>query len=176
MKKTVLILTGTLPFVYWGMIGLLMLTDADDEMLFGMMGLYTLMGIVLPILFSHLTAKADRRFLAVSNLWLYGGNLAVFLAEAIFWLVRLKENRIAAENGGMEGGLVLVLLILIYFPHWISYVATRLAGAVNCERSLQGICRGCVRSANTLLQLIPGADVISAIWVLRRITRQEHTE
>lgn len=163
MKKTVTILTGLLPFIYGGMIGLLMLADADDEMLFALIGIYTLIGIVLPLLFSYLTAKAERKFLAVCNVWFYSSNFAFFLVERIFWLVRLEQNRIAAQNGAMEGGLGLVLLILLYLPHWLSYLVTRLAGAVSCERSLRGNCSGGVRGVNALLQLVPGIDLVSAI-------------
>lgn len=168
MKKTVTILTGLLPVIYAGMIGLLIFVNPQDEMLFALMGLYTLLGLVAPIMFSAVTTKAERTFLAVSNVWFYGVNLLFFLAEIIFWLVRLEQNRIAEQNGAMEGGLGLVLLILIYLPHWISYLVTRLAGSVSCERSLRGICGESVKALHIILQLFPGADLISAVWVLRR--------
>lgn len=169
MKKTVTILTGLLPVIYAGMLGLMVLVNPQDELMFALMGLYALLGLVAPLVFSAVTANGERRFLAVSNVWFYSANLLFFLAEIIFWLVRAEQNRIAEQNGAIEGGLGLVLLILIYLPHWISYLVTRLAGAVSCERSLRGICSDGVKALHAILQLFPGADLISALWVLRRI-------
>ena len=174
MKKTVAILTGLLPFFYAGMIVLLILVNSDDKMLFALMGIYSLMGLLLPLLFNALTTKAARKFLARCNVWFYGGNFAFFLAECIFWLVRLEQNRIAEQNGAIEGGLGLVLLILIYLPHWLSYMFTRIAGAVGCARVLQDKSSPSVRICHILLQMIPITDLISAIWVLHHVKKEEN--
>lgn len=171
MRKAVTILTGLLPVIYVGMMGLMICFDPGDEALFAAMGIYTLLGLVLPIALGVLTAKAEPEFLATGNVWCYCINLVLFLAEVIFWLVRAEQNRIAEQNGAMEGGLGLVLLALVYLPHWVSYLATRLAGAINCERSLRGICREGITALHIILQLFPGGDLISALWVQRRIKK-----
>ena len=72
-------------------------------------------------------------------------------------------------NGGMEGGLGLALLILLYLPHWSNYLVVRIVGAVSTARTLKGISGENTRMAHTFLQLIPAADLLSAIWVLRKV-------
>lgn len=171
MRKAVTILTGLLPVIYAGMIGLMICFDLGDEALFAVMGIYTLLGLVLPIALSALTVKAEPEFLASGNIWCYSINLVLFLAEVIFWLVRAEQNRIAEQNGAMEGGLGLVLLILVYLPHWVSYLATRLAGAISCARSLHGSSRAGIKALHIILQLFPGTDLISALWVQRSIKK-----
>lgn len=73
----------------------------------------------------------------------------------------------------MGGGLGLLLLIILYLPHWFSYFLTRIVGAVSCYRALQGIVPVNARLVFSLLQLIPGADVISAVLVLRRVKKSQ---
>lgn len=176
MKKTLSVLTALLPVMYVLSLVMLFLLDAADDPLFTVMIGYCIAATVLHILFCTHTAKAEPSFLAVSNVWLYAWNLALFLFEIVYWLVQLEQTRIAEQNGAIGGGLGLVLLILIYLPHWFSYLLTHITGAISCERTLQGICGGGVRAANAFLQLIPITDLVSAVWVLSRVRKTESME
>lgn len=176
MKKTLSVLAALLPVIYIASLVLLVLLDAADEPLVGFMIAYCIIAAVLLVVFSILTAGAKRRFLAVTNIWLYAGNLVLFLFEAVYWLVQLEQTRIAEQNGAMGGGLGLVLLILIYLPHWFSYLLTHIAGAINCVRTLHGICSGGVCAFHTLLQLLPVTDLISACCIVHMVKKQKTME
>ena len=110
MKKVFAVLTALLPAVYLVSIGLSAVYGAEDKALFTILGLLLVIGFLLPVWFAFLAANADKKFLAVCNLWFYGGNLFLFATEIALWIHSYIENRIAAQNGAMEGGLVLFLL------------------------------------------------------------------
>lgn len=169
MKKVFAVLTALLPAVYLVSIGLSAVYGAEDEALFTILGLLLVIGFLLPVWFAFLAARADKKFLAVCNIWFYSGNLLLFALEIALWVHRFIENRIAEQNGAWEGGLVLVLLILLYLPHWINYLVVRIVGAVSTGRILSGICEKRTRANLTDLQLLPVADLISAILVLRKV-------
>lgn len=169
MKKLFAVLTALLPAVYLIGIGLAAVNGAQDEALFRILGILLLIGFLFPVWFAFLAAKADKKFLAVCNLWFYGGNLFLFAVEIALWIHRLIENRIAEQSGAVEGGLVLVLLFILYLPHWINYLVVRIVGAVSTARTLKGVSGENTRMAHTFLQLIPAADLLSAIWVLRKV-------
>ena len=134
--------------------------------------IFLLIGFLLPVLFSVATAAADKKFLAICNLWFYAGNLLLFAYEIVLWCIRYQEERIAAQNGAMEGGLGLALLIVIaYMPHWIIYLCVRMAGAISCARSLRGTGGTQGNAVLTGMQLFPFTDLISAILVLRKANR-----
>lgn len=176
MKKTLSVLTALLPLIYVASLVLLFLLDVTDAPLFGFMIAYCVIAAVLLIAFCILSAGATRRFLAVTNIWLYAGNLALFLFETVYWLVQLEQTRIAEQNGAMGGGLGLVLLILIYLPHWFSYLLTRIAGAINCVHTLRGVCGGGICAFHTLLQLLPVTDLVSAFWIAHLVKRPKTVE
>lgn len=169
MKKTLAILTALLPAVYAASVEISASFRVEDEALFTIFGILLLIGFLFPVWFAFLTAKADKKFLAVCNLWFYGGNLLLFAYEIVLWCIRYQEERIAAQNGAMEGGLGLALLILLYLPHWTNYLVVRIVGAVSTGRILTGICEKRTRANLTDLQLLPVADFISAILVLRKV-------
>lgn len=171
MKKTLATLLALLPVIYLATLGVLAWLDAADEPLLMMMLVYFVAALALHIAYTAHTTHADGRFLAVSSLWISGVNLVFFLAEIILWLVRLEENRIAEANGAMEGGLGLVLMILIYLPHWFSYLMSRITGTISCYRALNGVCSETPRLLHSLLQLLPGGDLLSTIWMIRRIKK-----
>lgn len=171
MKKIASILVALLPLIYVGTMVTISKNRVTDEQLFVILGVYTLMGFLFPIFFSTASKKAERRFLAVSNVWFYAGNLVLLVAQIIYWLIRFEENRIAEQNGAIEGGLGLFLLIVLFLPHWISYLFTRVAGAVSCSRALKGVCRQEVRILHTILQLFIVTDLLSAIWVCCKVSR-----
>lgn len=169
MKKTLAILTALLPAVYAVSMQLSIFLIKGDEALFAMLGIFLLIGFLLPVLFSVATAAADKKFLAICNLWFYAGNLLLFAYEIVLWCIRYHEERIAAQNGAMEGGLGLALLILLYLPHWSNYLVVRIVGAISTARTLKGVSGENTRMAHTFLQLIPVVDLVSAIWVLRKV-------
>lgn len=176
MKRLSALLVAILPLIYIGAMECCHRIRISDEVFFAILGGYTLVGILFPILFSIVSAKAEGKFLAACNVWFYAGNLAVLAAQTVHWLIKLKEIRIAEQNGAMEGGLGLVLtVVFLYFPHWISYLFTRISGAISCSRALKGICRQEVRIIHTVLQLFVLTDLLSGIWVYckcRRIPTQ----
>lgn len=176
MKKTLSVLAALLPVIYIASLVLLFLLDAADEPLVSFMIAYCVIAAVLLVTFSILTAGAKRRFLASTNIWLYAVNLALFLVETVYWLVQLEQTRIAEQNGAMGGGLGLVLLILIYLPHWFSYLLTHITGTINCVRTLHGICSGGVCAFHTLLQLLPVTDLVSACWIAHLVKRKNTVE
>ena len=169
MKKILSAIAALLPIIYIASLLVLFLLDATDKPLLLFMVCYCIFAAIILIIFSFITAGAARKFLANTNILLYAGNLCLFVLEIILWMVRLEENRIAAENGAMGGGLGLLLLILLYLPHWFSYLLTRVAGAINCLRILHGHRRGIVCALHTILQLFPVTDLISACCVKHSI-------
>ena len=68
--------------------------------------------------------------------------------------------------------IVSFLLILIYLPHWFSYLLTHITGTINCVRTLHGICSGGVCAFHTLLQLLPVTDLVSACWIAHLVKRK----
>ena len=175
MKKTLAITAALLPVIYIASLLILFLLGATDKPLLLFMVCYCIFAAILLIIFGFITAETNRKFLANTNILLYIGNLGLFVFEIVFWWVRMEQNRIAAANGAMGGGLDLLLLILLYLPHWFSYLLTRVAGAINCLRILHGRHRGIICAIHTILQLFPVTDLISACWV-RHSLKCDHTE
>ena len=176
MKKTLSALAALLPLIYIASLMLLFLLNAEDAPLVGFMIAYCVIAAVLLVGFSIVTNGAKRSFLAVTNIWIYAGNLLLFLFETIYWMVQLEQTRIAEQNGAMGGGLGLVLLILIYLPHWFSYLLTHIAGVINCVRTLHGRYSGGVCAFHTLLQLLPVTDLISACWIVHLVKSRKTIE
>ena len=165
MKKILSAIAALLPVIYIVSLFVLFLMDATDKPLLLFLVCYCIFAAIVLIVFGFITAGADRKFLANTNILLYAGNLGVFILEIIYWTIRLEQNRLAAQNGAMGGGLDILLLILFNLPHWFSYMLTRFAGAINCLRILHGRRRGIVCALHAILQLFPVTDLISACWV-----------
>ena len=169
MKKLFAVLTALLPAVYMISMAWCAVLGAEDGNLFAVLGILLLIGFLFPIWFAVLTSKADKKFLAVCNLWFYGGNLFLFAVEIALFIHRLVENQNAAQNGAMEGGLVLVLLFILYLTHWINYLVVRIVGAISTSRILEGVGVAGHGASYSIWQLFPVADVISAVLVLRKV-------
>lgn len=169
MKKLSAALVALLPLVYVAAMWSSIKIRISDEQFFGILGVYALIGFLFPVIFSISSAKSARKFKAISNVWFYAGNLILLIAEIVYWFIQYEEVLIAERNGGMEGGLGLALLIIIYLPHWFTYLFTRIAGAISCARTLNGVCGGDAKIFHILLQLFPIFDLISAIWVLYKV-------
>ncbi len=173
MKKVAFIATALLPVVYAFLIGLAALSDLNDDPLFIALGIYIFIGLILSCLTAVWGAKMDAKAIAVGNIWLFGVNLAFFIGEVILWLVQLEEVRIAEQNGAMGGGLGLLLLIILYIPHWATYCFSHVAGAVGCARALKGRCGDGAKLLHCFLHLFPVTDLASAIWVYRKVKQAE---
>ena len=174
MKKAIVWLNALLPVMYLMMIGICILINPNDEMLFFILGIYSLIGLLLPGLLALLTANTSNRLLATGNLWIAISNLSLLAAQAIYWFTRLIEIQIAAANGAMEGGLELVVLILLYLPHWVSYFLARIACAINCVRVLLHKSNNANYILYALMHLLPITDLIGAMLVLRQVKKQEN--
>ena len=175
MKKTIVWLNALLPVIYLMAIVLSILINPEDETLFLILGVYAFIGLLFPCLLPLLTSNASRKFLATANLWICISNLSLLMAQGIYWFIVLEETRKATANGAMGGGLGLVVLILLYLPHWASYFVTRIACAVNCARILR---HKSYYNHNyilyALMHLLPITDLISAMLVLRQVKKQEN--
>lgn len=171
MKRALITLTALLPAFYLLTIGLCLLINPEDETLFFLLGVYILIGLLLPCLLGFFTRDADTKLLALGNIWMAAGNVTLLMAEIIYWVVLFHQNRIAEENGAWGGGLGLVLILILYLPHWISYFFTHIAMSINCNSALRGICSKSVKAAHVILHLLPASDLISAIWVYRCVKK-----
>ena len=171
MKKLFAILVALIPAIYIGAMALFLYIMPEDEVLFAVLAGILLMGALCNCIYCIVSAKADRRFLAVNNIWILGSNLLLYIVEMVWLIVSTIQVRIAEQNGGMEGGLGVFLLILFYTPHWVSYLITRIFSSVNCMRALKGISREGVRILHMFLHFFPITDLISAIWVLFKVNR-----
>lgn len=169
MKKLFAILFSLIPAIYAVGVAVFLYLMPEDEVLFAVLGGIVVLSIVFAIGHCSLSKNAERKFLASINVWGIVGNLLLFADEVTWWIYSYVQVRIAEQNGGMEGGLGLFLLIIVYMPHWISYLICRITAAINCQRILDGICSSAVRSAHTLLHIFPITDLISAIWVLCKV-------
>ena len=165
MKKILSAIAALLPVIYIAALLILFLLQVNDKPLLGFLAFYCIFAAVVLIVLCLVSIGAGRTFLANTNILLYAGNLGVFILEIIYWTIRLEQNRLAAQNGAMGGGLDILLLILFNLPHWFSYMLTRFAGAINCLRILHGRRRGIVCALHAILQLFPVTDLISACWV-----------
>ena len=105
----------------------------------------------------------------LTNLWVIGGNLLLYTAEIIWLIVQAIDVLKQAQNGAMEGGLGIFLLIVLYLPHWINYLVCRIVAAVQCCRGLKGICSSGKAGIYAILHIFPVLDIISAILVLRKV-------
>ena len=169
MKKLFAILFTLIPVIYAAGIAVFLYLMPEDEVLFAALGGIVVLSLIFAICHCVQSKNTDRKFLAVTNVWCISGNLLLFAAEVIWWIYSYVQVRIAEQNGGMEGGLGLFLLIIFYVPHWISYLICRVAAAINCKRALEGIGSSTIRIFHTLLHLLPIADLISAICVLCKV-------
>lgn len=171
MKKLPSVLVALLPVIYIAAIFAAFCIQPEDELLFAILAAYALLGFFLPVIYCITTAKECKKFMAVSNVCFYAGNLLLFAAEIVFLYVYWQNLRIAEQNGAMEGGLGLVIWAFLFLPHWLSYLCTRIVGAVCCARTLKGVCSTWVKELHILLQLFPVADLLSAVWVCLRLKR-----
>lgn len=170
MKRISATVTAALPLVYAAAVLAMFVFRAGDDTLFSMLGGFLLLGAVANICYCVTASKADAHFIAVSNLRCLIDNLIIHIGQ-IIWLVIYTVNTMEAEkNGAMEGGLGVFLLMLLFIPHWLTYLMTRIACAVLCNRALKSVyCSSGVRTLHVILHLLPIADCISAGWVLRTV-------
>lgn len=169
MRKVFNILVALIPAMYLGGMAAFLYIMPEDEVLFAVLAGTILLSMLLCIAYSVNSPQQDKKALCITNLWIIGGNLLLFLAEIIWLIVSSIQVHIATQNGGMEGGLGLFLLIIFYMPHWISYLICRITAAVHCCRALRGICSSGQAGIYAILHIIPVLDIVSASLVLKRV-------
>ena len=169
MKKLFAILFALIPAIYAAGTAVFLYLMPEDEVLFAVLGGVVLLSILFAVGHCVHGGKADRNFLAITNVWSIGGHFLLFAAELAWWFYSYVQVRIAEQNGGIEGGLGLLLLIVLYMPHWISYLISRITAAVNCRRILRGISSSTVQALHTFLHLLPITDLANTIWVLCKV-------
>ena len=174
MQKILSNVFAAMPLIYTASLLSFTQLDITDEQLFLFLAVYILAALLLAILYAASSANVPVDQTARSSIWHYSTNLAVWVAEIVFWCIRYVQDRIATQNGAMEGGLGLVLLIVIFLPHWLSYLFTRIAGAVCCARILRKEHTPETVTLHILLQLFPVTDLVSSIWVYRKVKQNAH--
>ncbi len=170
MKKPFAPLVAVLPLLYILAIGLPFLWDTSDSLVLFLLGIYLLLTLLFTVSFYLSIDHYSPKQLAVYNILFSAGNLLLLLAEAIYWLAKETEIQQQAQNGATEGGLLLLVLIILYLPHQISYFMVRITGIVSCNRSLNNICSGGAKILHNILHFFPVADLISSIWVLYKVS------
>lgn len=174
MKRIVLILLALLPIIHIFSIAALIFLDADDLQTFAVFGCYTILSVTLCVLSCTITKKTPPLLLARHHLWATITNLSLLVCEVIYWIITMIQIRIGESIGAMGGGLALLILIIICLPHWISYLLTRIADAVNCTRILRHNSTEADHFLHAIMRLFPVADLISAIIVLRQLKKAEN--
>ena len=176
MKKLFAVLYVLIPVFYAAGMLACLYSMPEDEVLFTLLGGIIVLSFVSCIAYSILSANAKRQFLAITNIGSISCNLLLFAAEITWLVISYIQVRIAEQNGGMEGGLGIVLLIVIYMPHWISYLICRITASINCSRALKGISSSSASIIHSILHLFPITDLISAVLVLQRVNRFQHCQ
>lgn len=171
MRKVYNTLVALIPAMYIGGMTAFLYIMPEDEVLFTVLLGIILLSIIFCIAYSVNSTQQDKKTLCVTNLWMICGNLILFVAEITWLIISSIQVHIATQNGGMEGGLGIFLLIIFYFPHWISYLICRITAAIHCNRALDGICSRGKAGVYTILHLFPVLDLIFAILVLRKVNR-----
>ena len=174
MKTATKWLMILLPVLYCVGMQSMVVLDASYEFLFGFLGGYLLLGLIATVLYSVLTRLDSPASAVKANIWILASNLLVFACCLILLTVRFIENRIAEENGAMEGGLLIFLLIVVFLPHWLTYLMARIAGAVCCSKKWPG--RKVHGELLGVLSLIPVADLIIAIILLRKVNPSQRCQ
>lgn len=173
MKKMFAPLIAILPLLYILMIGMFFLFSPSDSALFSVLGAYLLMTLLFTVCFCYSLDQYSPRKLAVYNILFSAGNVLLLLIEALFWIVKEAEIQQQAQNGATEGGLMLLVLIILYLPHWISYFMIRIAGIISCNRSLDSTCSKGTKILHNTLHFLPIADLVSSVFVLICVNSQK---
>jgi hypothetical protein len=176
MRKVFNVLIASIPLLYIAAVIAMVYIMPENDALFLILGGVFLLSIVFCIGYSVNNKDSDPVTIATTNLWVIGGNLLLFAAEIIWLIMQAIDVQIQTQNGAMEGGLGIFLLIILYLPHWINYFICRLTAAVHCCRALHGICTSGQSGIYAVLHIFPVLDIISAIIVLRKVKDSHHCQ
>jgi hypothetical protein len=169
MKKMLGIFTALTPAFSILTLVMLFQVDAKD----GLTIISILATIVLTLIICKVYAsfrhKAEILFLAKMNLWIIGSNLLVFLAQIVIMIIVIIDVRIAEQQGAMEGGLMIVLYYFLFLPSRINYLICRITAALCARNALDETLYSHRKGIHSILHLFPIADMISAIWVYRKV-------
>ena len=169
MKKMLGIFTALTPAFYILTLVILFQVDAKDGFtIFSILATIVLTLIICKV-YASFRHKAEILFLAKMNLWIIGSNLLVFLAQIVIMVIVIIDVRIAEQQGAMEGGLMIVLYYFLFLPSRINYLICRITAALCARNALDETLYSHRKGLHTFLHLIPIADMISAIWVYRKV-------
>ena len=169
MKKLFAILTALTPAFYILTLVTLYQVDAKDGFtIFSILATIVLTLIICKI-YASFRHKAENLFLAKMNLWIIGSNLLIFLAQIVIMIIVIIDVRIAAQEGAMEGGLGIVLYYFLFLPSRINYLICRITAALCARRALDETLYSHRKGLHSILHLFPVLDLISAIWVYRKV-------
>ncbi len=158
MRRLLSILLALLPYGYiGGLIGMLLLDLDSDTILFGFFQLFLLCSGVVIFLYGLMQRKNP-------NLWVKLSAVPADLLAMIFTVLKIQENIEAHNGGAMSVGLSILALIIFLIPYVICRFCTMISCAVVCARTLKES-----KILHILLHLIPGADLISAAMVHKRL-------
>ena len=169
MRKVFNVLIASIPLLYVAAVFAMVYIMPEDDTLFLILGSIFVLSILFCICYSINSKNNDPQALAVTNIWVIAGNLLLFTAEIIWLIIQTIDVQKQAQSGAMEGGLGIVLLMILYLPHWINYLVCRITAAVHCCRALQGICSSGHAGIYAILHIFPVLDIISSILVLKKV-------
>ena len=167
-NKALTVLMVLHPIIFLAITGLFIWTESD-HVLFTAQSVFVLSGLICCIVFSIRTKDTPAKFLSASNVWILSVNLAVFLAEMVWYTVSYMDVIAEESKGAQEGGLLLFLILVVCLPHWLVYFFTRICAAINCNRATKDLNANMTKTLHILLHLIPLVDLFSAIFVLRKV-------
>jgi hypothetical protein len=169
MKKMLGIFTALTPAFYILTLVMLLLVDAKDGLtIFSIFGTIILTLIICKV-YASFRHKAEILFLAKMNLWIIGSNLLVFLAQIVIMIIVIIDVRIAEQQGAMEGGLMIVLYYFLFLPSRINYFICRITAALCARNALDETLYSHRKGIHSILHLFPFADMVSAVWVYRKV-------
>ncbi len=159
MRRLLSILLALLPYGYIGGLMCMLLLDIDsDAILFGFFQLFLIFSGAIMVLYAVYQKNQ-------SNLWIKLSAIPADAFAIVFTVLKIQEN-IEAHNGGAMGvGLSIFALIIFLIPYVICRFCTMISCAVVCGKSLNER-----KILHIILHLIPGADLISAAIVHKRLT------
>ncbi|MGN0999020.1 MAG: hypothetical protein ACI4PO_05660 [Faecousia sp.] len=158
MRKAMPVLSALLPYIYFLGFGCMLLLDIDsDAVLLGFLAVYFVLGILVSALYA---VFADARSNFAVKLAAIPGDLFVIA----YFVIRCMETEQATQNGAIEGGLGIIVLIILSIPYLLCRVMTMISSAVACGRRVHGS-----DHIYTVLHVLPIFDIIGAAIVRKRI-------
>ena len=158
MSKVTPVLAAAFPYVFFAGFGCMLLFDSvSDGVLLGFLAVYFALGVILSVLYA---VFADARSNFAVKLAAIPGDLFVI----VYFVIRCIEVEQATQNGAIEGGLGIIVLIILSIPYLLCRVMSMVSAAIACGRRVHGS-----DHIYTVLHVLPIFDIIVAAIVRKRI-------